>query len=41
MAILFPYQLSGVAFAPFFPLERITAAGRMGRRAVGAGAVRT
>jgi hypothetical protein len=23
MAILFPYQLSGVAFAPFFPLERI------------------
>ena len=23
MAILFPYQLSGVGFAPFFPLERI------------------
>lgn len=23
MAIVFPYQLSGVAFAPFFPLERL------------------
>jgi hypothetical protein len=23
MAVLFPYQLSGVAFAAFFPLERI------------------
>jgi hypothetical protein len=23
MAILFPYQLSGIAFAPFFPLERL------------------
>jgi hypothetical protein len=24
MAIVFPYQLSGVAFAPFFRLERLT-----------------
>jgi hypothetical protein len=23
MAIVFPYPLAGVAFAPFFPLERI------------------
>jgi hypothetical protein len=28
MAILFPYQLSGVAFAPFFRLERIAGAVR-------------
>jgi hypothetical protein len=30
MAILFPYQLSGVAFAAFFRLERL--AGRAGMR---------
>ncbi|MGH9228088.1 MAG: HTTM domain-containing protein [Acidimicrobiales bacterium] len=28
MAILFPYQLSGVAFAPFFRLERVAEASR-------------
>jgi hypothetical protein len=32
MAILFPYQLSGVAFAPFFHLERLAGAVRLSSR---------